>query len=725
MKKRNSILKAATVVALCFVQGVWAQVWNGTIDTEWYWDNPKQAKFTLTTAEQLAGLAQLVNGGNNFSGKTIKLGANIVLNDTANYKDWENSRETRPSNIWIAIGTYNPSASLANSFSGTFDGNGHVVSGVYISNYSSDYQGLFGYVGSGGTIKNLGVTASFIYGGSFVGGLVGVSNRSTITDCYTTGTVKGYNHNVGGLVGKNEGSTVTNCYTTGNVQGDGGLVGSNEGTIKNCYATGKVHGAGGLVGSNKKGGTIVDSYATGNVQGSGSYSNAGGLAGSNSGAIKNCYATGEVQGHNVGGLVGSNEWGTITGCYATGDVNGSNVGGLVGYNSYKEAVITNCYATGEVRGYNAGGLMGVNSQGTITGCYATGDVNGSYAGGLVGENYSGIMTNCYAMGNVTGKDGSFSDMNANTAGGLVGSNGFTNYSNAEIPTITNCYAIGNVTGKKNVGGLVARNDGSIMSCYAAGNVSGTTSSSIGGLVGTAEKHSKVTKSYYDRPISGQVDINKGEPKSTVQMKQQTTFANWDFKKIWTINAEKNNGYPYLKSLGVYEIPKDENLTDKRDGKKYKIVKIGDQTWMAENLNYDANGSKCYGNNSDNCAKYGRLYDWSTATDACPSGWHLPNNDEWEVLSKAVGGDDEKLKANSDWNNNGMDEFGFSALPGGYGSSDGSFANVGDFGFWWSSNKGAYYYIGGDILRNNDGNNFLSIRCLKGKGERYGCATGGC
>ncbi|MDR1830038.1 MAG: fibrobacter succinogenes major paralogous domain-containing protein [Candidatus Fibromonas sp.] len=132
------------------------------------------------------------------------------------------------------------------------------------------------------------------------------------------------------------------------------------------------------------------------------------------------------------------------------------------------------------------------------------------------------------------------------------------------------------------------------------------------------------------------------------------------------------------------------LTDSRDGKKYKVVKIGSQVWMAENLNYDASDSKCYGNKLANCEKYGRLYDWKTAMKTCPSGWHLPSKSEWESLDKSVGGGSgagKKLKTKSGWNNsgNGTDEFGFSALPGGSYSA-GGFFNVGSYSYWWSSSE---------------------------------------
>jgi len=126
------------------------------------------------------------------------------------------------------------------------------------------------------------------------------------------------------------------------------------------------------------------------------------------------------------------------------------------------------------------------------------------------------------------------------------------------------------------------------------------------------------------------------------------------------------------------------FADARDGKKYKSVKIGTQTWMAENLNYEVKGffvkgvNKCYENKESNCDKYGRLYDWNTAKTACPKGWHLPSKEEWETLTAAIGGEKTEgkhLKAKSGWNKdgNGLDSYGFSALPGSRGKSDGNFS----------------------------------------------------
>ncbi len=177
---------------------------------------------------------------------------------------------------------------------------------------------------------------------------------------------------------------------------------------------------------------------------------------------------------------------------------------------------------------------------------------------------------------------------------------------------------------------------------------------------------------------------------------------------------------------VASVISDGVLADARDGKKYKTVKIGNQTWMAENLNYEAPDSKCYDNNSANCAKYGRLYDFETAMKVCPPGWHLPSKEEYEILDKAVGGEKvagKKLKSKSGWNNNGngTDEFGFSALPGGFCYSVSFFYYAGNIGYWWSSSEYvsgrahslSMYYNLEPAYWYDFGKDFLfSVRCLQ-------------
>ena len=264
--------------------------------------------YLISTADELRLFAAIVNGTDGMTRNTAacgKLTADILLNDTTNWKNWET---TAPANSWTPIG------SGSQPFSGTLDGDGHSVSGIYI-NSTEIYQGLVGYLGSGGTLQNLGVKASYIKGGYSVGGVCG-RNDGTVTNCYNTGNVTG-NSTVGGVCGENYFGTVTNCYNTGSVTGSndvGGVCGYNNRTVTNCYNTGSVEGTervGGVCGYNY-GATVTNCYNTGSVTGS---NDVGGLCGRNDGTVNNCYNTGSVTGSNdVGGLCGQN-YATVTNCY--------------------------------------------------------------------------------------------------------------------------------------------------------------------------------------------------------------------------------------------------------------------------------------------------------------------------------------------------------------------------------------------------------------------------
>jgi len=180
------------------------------------------------------------------------------------------------------------------------------------------------------------------------------------------------------------------------------------------------------------------------------------------------------------------------------------------------------------------------------------------------------------------------------------------------------------------------------------------------------------------------------------------------------------------------------FVDKRDGKGYKYVNIGGQIWMAENLNYDVPGSKCYDNNAENCKKYGRLYFWEMAKIICPEDWHLPDNGEWQFLIDYAGGIEkagEKLKAKDGWNwngrdkisGNGTDDYGFSALPGGvFDFLNGDFKDIGYGGLFWSATgefldvdsevcahyKFLHYLDGFAGLYCNRKEYLFSVRCVK-------------
>lgn len=134
--------------------------------------------------------------------------------------------------------------------------------------------------------------------------------------------------------------------------------------------------------------------------------------------------------------------------------------------------------------------------------------------------------------------------------------------------------------------------------------------------------------------------------------------------------------------------------DSRDNKVYKTVKIGEQTWMAENLNYKTDSSYCYDKSSANCKKYGRLYTWNAAMSACPQGWHLPSKEEFKTLEATAGGFNvagNVLKSAEGWNGtyNG-DNFGFSALPGGLGyPTTERFIGIGTSAYFWSATESGY------------------------------------
>ena len=180
------------------------------------------------------------------------------------------------------------------------------------------------------------------------------------------------------------------------------------------------------------------------------------------------------------------------------------------------------------------------------------------------------------------------------------------------------------------------------------------------------------------------------------------------------------------------------LTDDRDGLTYKTVKIGEQWWMAENLNYryiqqtaeEDSSSYCYNDDPANCAKYGRLYQWSAAMVVCPEGWHLPDTTEWDALFTAVGEwatAGKMLKSTEGWNDyegtsgNGSDAYAFSALPAGDRNDFGHFYYEGNLAYFWSSTEydsnyayymRLHYNYDGAYLNGNCKDYGLSVRCLK-------------
>jgi len=304
----------------------------------------------------------------------------------------------------------------------------------------------------------------------------------------------------------------------------------------------------------------------------------GGLMGYNNGTIIACFVTGSVNGNNgVGGLVGRNGrlGPTITDCYAIATVTGSSsVGGLAGANN---DTISDCYAAGTVTGSSSvGGLVGINF-GNISNSSSTGSVAGQWnLGGLVGQMNRGSISGCFSTAAVTGIDNSLG------LGGLVG----MAMQGGGIINISNCYSMGNVAGGNNssfLGGLIGKNmGGAISNCFATGDVNGTTSF-IGGLIGASAGN--INSSYF--LITSAPDNNFGEPLTDEQMKQQTSFAGWDFvgetengiQDIWKICNGTN--YPKL----AWQKPLSGDFVCP-DGVDFYDFAVFAGQWSLEKLSYD-------------------------------------------------------------------------------------------------------------------------------------------
>ena len=260
---------------------------------------------------------------------------------------------------------------------------------------------------------------------------------------------------------------------------------------------------------------------------------------------------------------------------------------------------------------------------------------------------------------------------------------------------------------------------------------------------SSEIESSSSSSEGSEPVERSSSSSLGDVNCSVLLEGETGWS-WNVPKECRFNFEITYG----------------TMTDERDGKTYKTVKIGDQTWMAENLNFDPgqggsgnakyDWSWCYGNDQNNdpkrCDVTGRVYTWAAAMDSvttgcgcgnmcsstkpvrgiCPTGWHLPSYDEWNALFKAVADSStagKVLKSQTGWKNdgNGTDGFGFSALPAGYRDREGICWGIGGYALFWSSSEHSVYSAYRIGLKFDYDKVFLeyrnkqevfSVRCLK-------------
>ena len=298
--------------------------YNITLNKDLGYTEVSEGNYTVDNEKGLKNIAKLVNDGN--TGIDITLTGNITLTGD-----------------WTPIGT-----SISNAYKGTFDGGGHTITGLTVTT-SDQYVGLFGYIGSGGTVKDVTLEEVKIESDnemSAVGGVVGYS-YGNIENCSVSGSVSS-NSTAGGVVGAQLSGSITGCSSSATVKG--------------------VTYAGGIAGYTNGGGSLTGCYATGSISVENNTTNAawaGGVVGSNgSSTLTACYATGSVTSSGsgtiyAGGVTGTNDFGTLTACYhangtiscpggTTGGVAGRNYKGLMSYGG----IITACYwgSNGQIQG---------------------------------------------------------------------------------------------------------------------------------------------------------------------------------------------------------------------------------------------------------------------------------------------------------------------------------------------------------------------------------------
>ena len=363
--------------------------------------------YRISNGGQLYWFAQLVNGGETDADAILV--ENITVNENVLVNGALNTEGTF--RVWMPMG------SLDSGYTGTFDGDEHIISGLYFNDTNAENVGLFGCTAAGALVKDLTLTGSYIAGKANVGGLVG-SNAGTIDNCSNGATLTAKGFCLGGIAGYSTG-LIDSCSNSGNIIGSNRNIGGVVGKIENA--------------------TIRNSHNVGVIGPKGT--NVGGVVGQASHAnVENCYNEGDVDttgstssSTGVGGVVGNlADVSVAVGCYNSGSVTGkTRVGGVFG----------------SVVGTNYDGQSGDSSS--ISKCYNTGTVTGtSFVGGVAGANDSGsLIDNCYNAGTVDGP--------SDNSGGVLGLNNF--YS-----TLKNSYNVGTMV---NGSGVVGKNENEVINCY--------------------------------------------------------------------------------------------------------------------------------------------------------------------------------------------------------------------------------------------------------------------
>ena len=452
---------------------------------------------------------------------------------------------------WEPIGNKNT------PFTGTFDGMGHTIKGLYINRTSEDYVGLFGYV-SGATIKNCKLEANEIKSSMCAGGFVGYSSNLTVSNCaMLSGKIEGTvsaayikNKNafyswsyLGGIVGICYGAAnISNCTNKGTISN----IGSAIGLTYKCYSSSN---CGGIIGYAEEAATINNCTNSGdvsvNIMFIGSKNNkytyaflsAGGIIGASSKkpTIKNCVNSGKVSvtqlnyytgNCNAGGIIGVGEdVMTLTNCINNAEISTSattysshycNSGGIVGKGE-STTTITNCINNGDISAYS----------------FSSSSLSSYSSGGIIGEGKSTLtITNCINNTDVSANSWSSSSaFSVCYSGGIVG-----NYSGTAKGTISSCANFDG--GKYAICGNAKDNNLTVENCL---NFSGVSNLSSGKI----KNSNSICCSYSSKTCKVWDSDGNSTSKTEEEMSKKSTFGSFDFDSVWEMSDTTDFPYPVL------------------------------------------------------------------------------------------------------------------------------------------------------------------------------------
>jgi len=573
-KKRSLVLGFMLIMLLAFSTSLIAQTSTQPSNYETS-DGSSGDPYFISSLDNLYWLSQTSDDWNKYYKQTTNIDATAT-------SGWDSNAGFSP----IGIGGVSP------YFTGTYDGDGHIIDELTINRPSTQPVGLFGSV-QDGTIKNLGLTNVDIIGYGYIGALIG-EGSATIQNCLSTGTISGAQTRVGGVGGSfGGGTTISNCYSTcdvtrrsGSWTEYGAFCGYvNSGTVEYCYSTGSVYYTGttdptdkGFLGITYNSPTLTDNFWDSEIS---NQSTGTGATAKTTPLMKqqstftnwDFDVDGISAGHNGNWIMAGYphlqmEWSAtisdltklqmvaldLDEVYTqSADIDASatsswNYDGS-DYDGFSPIGNSTTEFTGSYDGdghTNDGlfisrastsyvGLFGWVYTATIDNLGVTNvNITGNgTVGGLVGNNYSSTVSNSYSTGSVSGND---------TAGGLVGYN---------RNTVQNCYSTGDVTRSSGTepdfGGFCGRNfDGTIEYCYSTGDVTyDGTNPTDKGFVGSQGGTNTYTYNFWDSQESNQTSGTGAIAKNTPQMKTQSTFTSWNFTTIWEIVGGDGANYPRL------------------------------------------------------------------------------------------------------------------------------------------------------------------------------------